>query len=239
MHTSENDKPVDLDQLSRPHKRGCLPSFSVVRLYLKADLMRYHGSGRMKFWRHFLFTPGYQYTVWMRLTGWAILRPATRYTIGIILKMLLSRCRYKYGIAIPEYTDIGPGLLINRFNGIFMNGDVIIGANFNIGQLTLLGQTNRGVRAGSPIIGDRAFVGVGACVVGRVRIGNGAVVGVNAVVTRDVEDNAVVAGNPAKVLSTNGSEGYVNRIVPDDILAACYAARSKAEAKHRKPNKTI
>jgi serine O-acetyltransferase len=80
-----------MSQLSQSHVRGCLRSLKAVRLYLQADLCRYHGSGKLKFLRHFLFTPGYQYLVWMRLTGWAIRRPATKFTIGILLKMLLSR----------------------------------------------------------------------------------------------------------------------------------------------------
>jgi serine O-acetyltransferase len=185
-------------------------------------------SGGSKFWRHFLFTPGFKYTFWMRLTGWAILRPATRYTLGLVFKFILLHYRYKYGIAIPEYTEVGPGLFINRFGGIYVNGDVVIGSNVNIGMMTLLGQANRGERTGSPTVGNRVFVGVGSSVIGRVHLGDGSVVGVNSVVTRDVPENAVVGGTPAKVLSTQGSEGYVNRLVPDELLAACLAARTRA-----------
>ncbi len=220
-------EPVDIEQLSQAHRRGCLPSFKSVRLYLKADLHRYHGAGRSKFWRHFLFTPGYKYTVWMRLTGWAVRKPLARLFLGIPLKLILSRCRYKYGIAIPEYTDIGPGLFINRFGGIYINGDAVIGANVNIAQMTMIGQANRGARAGSPIIGDRVFVAVGSCLVGRIHIGDDAVIGTNSVVSRDVESGTVVAGVPAKPLSNAGSDGYVNRLVPPDLLEACYRARAQ------------
>src|SRR3546814_13931504 len=67
----------------------------------------------------------------------------------------LLRCRYKYVIAIPEYTVIGPGLFINRFGGIYVNGDAVIGAYANLTHGAMLGQVNRGERAGSPILGDR------------------------------------------------------------------------------------
>lgn len=217
----------DLDALSRPHKRGCLPDLPTVICYLKADLYRYHGDGRLKFWRHFLFTPGYKYTVWMRLAGWASNSKLTLFTFGWFLKWMLMRCRYKYGIAIPEYTEIGPGLFINRFGAIYMNGDAVIGANVNIAQMTLIGQANRGKRAGSPTVGDRVYVGVGTCIVGRITVGNGVVVGVNSVVSRDIPEDAVVAGTPAEILSMQGSTGYINRMVPDAMIRTCYQLRDR------------
>lgn len=218
-------RAAQLAQLSQIHRRGCLPTLRAVILYLQADLHRYQGSGRLKFWRHFLFTPGYQYTVWMRLTGWAMSSRLKKWTLGIPLKMLLSRCRYKYGIAIPEYTDIGPGLFINRFGSIYVNGDAIIGPNCNIAQMTIIGQTNRGENAGSPIIEARCHIAAGACVVGRITIGEGSVIANNAVVTKDLPPNSVAGGVPAKIISQAGSEGYVNRPVPDEWLARCQAAR--------------
>ena len=51
---------------------------------------------------------------------------------------------------------------------------------------------------GGTICGEGVFVGIGACTVAGIRIGNAAVVGAGAVVIRDVPDNDVVAGNPAK-----------------------------------------
>lgn len=215
----------DISHLSQTHTRGSLRSLRAVRLYLQADLHRYHGSGPLKFLRHFLFTPAYQYTVWMRLTGWATRKSATKWTLGIPLKMLLSRCRYKYGIAIPEYTDIGPGFFINRFGGVYINGDAIIGHNCNLSQMIIIGQTNRGDNAGSPVIGPLCYVAAGACLVGRINVGAGSVVANNSVVTKDVPAGSVVGGVPGKILSSAGSEGYVNRQVPDDLLRRCFEAQ--------------
>jgi serine O-acetyltransferase len=54
-------------------------------------------------------------------------------------------------------------------------------------------------------------------VIGRVVIGDDAVVGANAVVTKDVPPKAVVGGIPAKVISMEGSGGYVNRLAPETV----------------------
>lgn len=200
------------EELARPHTRGCARSFAELSRLLKADLYRYAGNSSPKsFLRHFLFTPGYKYTVWMRTCGYFRVGRVSKWTLYPLAKWILLRCRYKYGIVIPEYTVIGPGFFINRFGGIYVNGDAIIGSNVNFTHGIMLGQQNRGPQMGSPIVGDRVFLAAGAKVIGRIRIGNDAVVGANAVVTKDVPDSAVVGGIPAKVLSMRGSEGYINR----------------------------
>lgn len=179
-----------------------------------SDLYRYAGNRSTRsFLRHFLFTPGFKYSTVMRLCGCLKKRSLMRFTLYPPLKLLLLRYRYKYGIAIPEYTQIGPGFFINRFGNIMINGDAIIGANCNITHGSMLGQMNRGPKQGSPILGDGVFLAAGCKVIGKINIGNRAAIGANAVVTKPVPDDAVVGGIPARILSMNGSEGYINRRV--------------------------
>jgi serine O-acetyltransferase len=214
--TNDGTPPRVLDDLAKPHTNGCARSFGQLKRWLKADLHRYAGKSDLKtFIRHFLFTPGYKYTVWMRTCGYFRVKPwAKLLLLYPFSKWVLLRCRYKYGIVIPEYTVIGPGFFINRFGGIYVNGDAIIGSNVNFTHGIMLGQANRGKYMGSPIVGDRVFLASGCKVIGRVKLGDGAVVGANAVVTKDVPENGVVGGIPAKVLSLAGSADYVNRIAP-------------------------
>lgn len=203
---------LDEREMARPHTDGCARSWRQLRSWLGADLFRYAGAINARaFWRHFLFTPGFKYTVWMRACGYFKVK-AWGFPCYVFTKWMLMRCRYKYGIAIPEYTLIGPGLFINRFGGVMINGDVVIGANCNITHGAMLGQSNRGAKAGSPILGDRVFLAAGSKVIGRVIIGNDAVIGANAVVTKDVPAMGVVGGIPAKLISLEGSRGYVNRL---------------------------
>ncbi|MBF4448285.1 serine acetyltransferase, partial [Vibrio anguillarum] len=52
----------------------------------------------------------------------------------------------------------------------------------------------------------------GACILGDITIGNNAIIGANAVVTKSVPDNGVVVGNPSKIISLKGSWHYQKNI---------------------------
>jgi serine O-acetyltransferase len=107
--------------------------------------------------------------------------------------------------------QIEPGLYIVNFGGIFVNPQTIIGKNCNISQSVIIGPTNRGQQKGCPIIGDNVFIGPGALIAGRIKVGNNVAIGGNAVVTKNIPDNAVVIGNPGVIVSYKGSQGYINR----------------------------
>lgn len=53
---------------------------------------------------------------------------------------------------------------------------------------------------GGAIIGNNVSFGVGSKVIGEVNIGSNVIIGANAVVTKDVPDNCIVAGIPARVI---------------------------------------
>jgi serine O-acetyltransferase len=92
---------------------------------------------------------------------------------------------------------------------------------------------NRGARKGAPVIGDRSFLGSGAKIIGGINVGEEAAIGANAVVTKDVPDRGVVVGIPAKLVSDQGSDGYINRMAPEALLAACadaYPGRRREQA---------
>lgn len=80
----------------------------------------------------------------------------------------------------------------------------IIQPQSNLGHESSMGafsQLAPGVHTGGKCrIGDGVFIGLGAAILPRIRIGRYAVVGANAVVREDVPDYAVVVGNPGRVL---------------------------------------
>lgn len=207
-------RQTELHELSRPRAGTGPCSFAELRVLIRSDLFRYAGNTGPRAWLvHGLFTPGFKYTSWMRLCGLLRSRPVLRRVAFPPAKLVLLHYRYKYGIAIPEYTRVGAGLYIARFGGVMVNGDAVIGRNCNISHGVTLGQINRGGHLGSPVLGDRVYLGAGAKVLGAVRLGDDVAVGANAVVTKDAPAGSVLVGVPARVVATTGSAGYVNRTV--------------------------
>jgi serine O-acetyltransferase len=187
--------------------------FHGLRQLIASDLYRHAGkTGFRAFCRCVVESPGFNYTLWLRLAAWTRDQRSAVRLLSPVFGLIKRHYSIKYGITIPRTTQIGPGFYIGHFGGIVVHGDCRIGRDCNISQGVTLGQANRGPRMGVPVIGDRVYMGPGAKIVGAVRIGSNVAIGANAVVTRDVPDNAVVAGVPARIISYAGAASYVIQI---------------------------
>jgi serine acetyltransferase/thymidylate kinase len=91
--------------------------------------------------------------------------------------------------------------------GIIIHGDTVIGRRVTIMQQVTLGAKDRGMHA-APVIEDDVYIGAGAKVLGALRVGRGAVIGANAVVTRDVPPYSTVVG--ANRIICTGASGNSN-----------------------------
>lgn len=118
------------------------------------------------------------------------------YRIGPIKSLFISWYRpgCKYFILSPQ-TKIGKGFLyFHPYSTIIYAHR--IGDNFSCGQCTTIGATHKG----KPTIGNNVKLGVSVTIIGNVRIGDNVTVGAGTVVTKDIPDNAVVVGNPARII---------------------------------------
>lgn len=107
------------------------------------------------------------------------------------------------GADIPINSKIGGGLLIPHPNGIVIHPDAEIGPNCLFFQQVTIGHGACGV----PSLGGHVDVGAGAKLIGRIKIGDHARIGANAVVTKDVPAYATAIGVPARIVKTGGRAG--------------------------------
>ena len=107
------------------------------------------------------------------------------------------RLRLKSGLGIPP-NIVGPGFFPVHPGFIRLGVYVTIGKNCTMLPMVLIGKKAPG--PAKIVIGDNCYFSAGSLVIGDVTIGNNVTVGAGAVVTKDVPDNAVVTGVPAKVV---------------------------------------
>ncbi len=163
----------------------------------KADMLRYgfHPNMEMK-WFHFFFRSA-QYS--------------NCKLIHYISRLLLILYCRKRGLTLSWRTSIGKGFYMGHPFGITINEAAVLGENINIHKGATIGQQNRGMKAGSPKIGNNVWIGINAVIVGNVKIGNDVLIAPNSYVNFDIPDHSIVFGNPARIKhNDNATKGYLN-----------------------------
>ena len=186
-------------------------TWSELKEYIKADFYRRDGQrGGAQLLRAFLKEPDFRYVFLLRICQFWRQTPVTKFTLYPFARWWFARMGVRYGIRIPLSCTVGKGFVIGHWGCIWVGPAVVFGKNCTISHNITLGSTSRGPTAGGlPVIGDHVFISPGAVVLGRVRVGNHALLSSNSVVLQDVADNSVMIGVPARPFSQAGSAGYV------------------------------
>jgi len=181
-----------------------------LRELINADAYRYTGNNRLTSrLAQFIISPGFRFSWWMRFCGY--LHEHTVWRILLPLAWLVyHRLQVKFGYGISYKCKIGGGLYLPHYGGINVSEIAHIGSNCNLSQLVTIGVSRRGEMMGVPVIGDEVYIGPGAVIFGAIQVGDRAAIGANCVVTKDVPESAVMAGVPGKVISYEGSAGYIH-----------------------------
>ena len=159
---------------------------------LREDLRAHEGK---------LFEQGFWALAVHRFGNWRMSIPTKllRAPFSILYKLLYRIVEWTCGISLPYTVQVGRRVRIWHHGGMILHA-ASIGNNVQIRQNTTFGVARTNHNFELPIIDDGADIGVGACVLGDIRVGRNAVIGANAVVLQDVPDNAVAVGVPAKVV---------------------------------------
>lgn len=177
-----------------------------LRFYLQEDAKRNGISNQLKYYLKVFFCSenacAYRYIKCMRYCEYHLNNSNPLHKIlYYFYRVKLSRLGLRYNIQIAPNT-CGYGLRLMHLSG---GGGILLNVNsvgnycgFNSG--VLLGNVDN--QLNRPTLGDYVAFGPGAKAFGRITIGNNVFVAPNAVVTKDVPDNVIVGGIPAKIIKS-------------------------------------
>ena len=131
----------------------------------------------------------------------------------LVARIISQFSRFLTGIEIHPKAKIGKNLFIDHGMGVVIGETSEIGDNVTIYHMVTLGGISPSINSDSqrqikrhPTLMNNVVVGSGAQILGPVIVGENAKVGANAVVTKDVPNNAVMIGIPAKNVGTSSDE---------------------------------
>ena len=131
----------------------------------------------------------------------------------LIARIISQFSRFLTGIEIHPGAKIGKNLFIDHGMGVVIGETSEIGNNVTIYHMVTLGGISPSINSNDqrhikrhPTLNDNVVVGSGAQILGPVVVGKNSKIGANAVVTKDVPENAVMIGIPAKNVGTATEE---------------------------------
>jgi serine acetyltransferase len=143
------------------------------------------------------------------LIGYRFAHLATKNRVLFILlipQLIIYRVIVEWflGVELPYKTVVKGPLTIYHGQSLVVNDGTIIGSNCKLRNSTTIGTKilPNGLYSRSPILGDNVDVGANVCIIGDVKIGNNVTIGAGSVVVKDIPDNSVVVGNPARIIRT-------------------------------------
>ena len=172
--------------------------------FIASDLYRYSGKVTgLVFLRYFIFTPGFRYLTFFRLTQNSI-KP-----IRFFWWFFMRLSMYRTNIQIPYQVEIGQGIRISHFGSIIVNPNAKIGDNLTISSGVVIGHSE-GKQKGVPTIGNNVCIQANAVIVGGITVGDNVLIAPNVFLNQDVPSDSIVLGNPAQIISKpNASHTYM------------------------------
>ena len=141
---------------------------------------------------------------------------------NLVARIISQFSRFLTGIEIHPNAKIGKNLFIDHGMGVVIGETSEIGDNVTIYHMVTLGGISPSINSDDqrntkrhPTLMDNVVVGSGAQILGPVVVGKNAKIGANAVVTKDVDENSVMVGIPAKNVGMADSEFKPYGITPD------------------------
>ena len=119
--------------------------------------------------------------------------------VSVLLGVIKGITYVLFNTVVPYTAEIGEGTKFAYGGmGCVVHKDTKIGERVIIGQNMTIGRSLN--PEDYPTIGSDVYISAGARIIGKIHVGNNVIIGANAVVNKNVGDNCIVAGVPAKVI---------------------------------------
>ena len=142
----------------------------------------------------------------------------------LIARIISQTIRFFTGIEIHPGAKIGKNLFIDHGMGVVIGETSEIGNNVTIYHAVTLGGSSPSIDSERqrhekrhPTIGDDVVIGSGAQIIGPIKVGNNSRIAANAVVVKDVPDNATMVGIPAKAVKLENKGSFRPYGVDDKV----------------------
>lgn len=166
--------------------------------YIKNDMLTYYRKNGCKnfidFIAIFLFCPQLWAIITYRI-GHAV---KNEFIYKLYVYILWNPIRWITSMEIWPQATIGMNFHIIHFGNIIINPKVVIGDNCILQGECAIGVGFDGGEA--PVIEDGVKIGIGAKIIGDLRIGKNSMIGANAFVTSSIPDNVIAVGNPSRIV---------------------------------------
>lgn len=114
--------------------------------------------------------------------------------------VIQNRVSEVFAVDIHPGAIIGNGVMFDHATGVVIGETAVIGDNVSILHQVTLGGTGKLTGDRHPKIGNGVLIGAGTCILGNIKIGDGAKIGACSVVLKEVPPRTTAVGNPAKLI---------------------------------------
>jgi serine O-acetyltransferase len=137
-----------------------------------------------------------------RLANWLYVdRPFVliRIPLKIVSFLATKFCVVFMEMDIDPQASIGGGFYIGHIGGVHINPGAVLGRDCDLAHRVTIGASAMG-RKGVPVLGDNVYIGTGAVLIGKIKVGSGAKISANTLVMTNVPDGATVMGVPGRIV---------------------------------------
>ena len=175
----------------------------------------------------FLLYPGVHAVLFHRVSHWFY-----RHRLFFLARLNSQLARHLTGIEIHPGAHIGRRLVIDHGMGIVIGETAEVGDDCLIYHGVTLGGTGKDQGKRHPTIGNNVLLSTGSKVLGPFKVGDGARIAANAVVLKEIPENATAVGVPARVVRIAGEKtnfvGDVDQVsVTDPVQKELEAINSR------------